>query len=162
MPDVRSLLLIACLSSPLALAACGSDDLLASRDLIEVEAGFRTNANSYRMASGPVSVSIGISLENRFGTPLMPVPCTEESPEWTLERQVGERWEAVATGSCLLASWALVTVSPGSTYRGVVRLAAMVEPGTYRLVLGLLEVDGDGTRPVVDGRARSNTFLLTD
>jgi hypothetical protein len=37
-----------------------------------------------------------------------------------------------------------------------------VEPGTYRLVLGLLEVTEDATRPVVDGRARSNTFQLTD
>jgi hypothetical protein len=156
------MVLIAGLSALLALPACGTEDLLASRDQIEVEAGFRTDAASYRMSSGSVAASISISLENRFGTPLLPVPCTEESPEWTLERLVGERWEAVATGACLLASWALVTVSPGSTYRGVIRLTAAVEPGTYRLVMGLLEVTDDATRPVVDGRARSNTFLLTD
>jgi hypothetical protein len=56
----------------------------------------------------------------------------------------------------------MVTVSPGASYHGVVRLTSAVEPGTYRLVLGLLEVTGDATRPVVDGRARSNTFQLTD
>ncbi len=34
--------------------------------------------------------------------------------------------------------------------------------GTYRLVFGILEVTGSGSVPVVDGRARSNLFVLTD
>lgn len=148
----------------LAVTACQASDLTNSRDGIEVEAGFRTNAASYRQSSNASGVvaSIGISLENRFGTALVPVPCTYQAPEWTLERLQGERWEAVATSSCLLVSWALVTVSPGTDYHGVVELASAVEPGTYRLVFGVLEVTPDGTRPVVDGRARSNTFVLTD
>lgn len=156
--------MVGSLGGLLALSSCSSADLMGSRDLIEVEAGFRTDASSYRQVAGlgGVVASIGITLENRFGTSLLPVPCTEESPEWTLERQNGEQWDAVATGSCLLAQWALVTVAPGGSYSGVVRLTAAMEPGTYRLVLGLLEVTGEATRPVVDGRARSNTFLLTD
>ncbi|MDP9145148.1 MAG: hypothetical protein M3N43_10720, partial [Actinomycetota bacterium] len=161
---LRSVMGFLALPMLLTLSGCEAGDLLASRDLIEVEAGFRTDASSYHQAAGTgrVVASIAITLENRFGTSLVPVPCTEEAPEWTLERQEGERWEPVATGACLLASWAMITVSPGASYHGVVRLASAVEPGTYRLVLGLLEVTGDATRPVVDGRARSNTFQLTD
>jgi hypothetical protein len=145
------------------LLGCASGDLTGSRDAIEVEAGFRTSAPSYKQDAGTAgaAVSIGISMQNTFGTTLLPVPCTEEAPEWTLERLTGESWEAVATSACLLVQWALVTVSPGTEYRGVVHLSSAVEPGTYRLVFGVLEVTGDATRPVVDGRARSNTFLLT-
>lgn len=148
----------------LALTGCQADGLTNSRDAIEVEAGFRTDAGSYRQSLGSSGVvaSIGVTLQNRYGTALLPVQCTYEAPEWTLERLQGERWEAVATSSCLLVSWALVTVSPGTDYNGVVHLATRVDPGTYRLVFGVLEVTADGTRPVVDGRARSNTFLLTD
>jgi len=148
----------------LALNGCQADGLTNSRDGIEVEAGFRTDADSYRMSGseGGVIASIGVTLQNRYGTALLPVQCTHEAPEWTLERLVGERWEAVATSSCLLVSWALLTISPGTDYNGVVRLDTEVEPGTYRLVFGVLEVTADGTRPVIDGRARSNTFLLTD
>lgn len=148
----------------LPLLGCGSSDVLATRDQIEVGAGFRTDATAYRMRSqgSGVVATIGITLENRFQTALLPVPCTEEAPEWTLERRVGEQWSAVATGACLLVSWTMNAISPGATYRGVVRLTTAVEPGTYRLVFGLLEVTADATLPVVDGRARSNTFLLTD
>lgn len=145
------------------LSGCSSADLTASRDGIEVEAGFRTDASSYRQVAGPngVVASIGISMQNTFGTTLVPVPCDLEAPEWTLERLQGEQWEAVATGTCLLVQWALVTISPGAEYAGVVRLTTSVEAGTYRLVFGVLEVTGDATKLVVDGRARSNTFLLT-
>jgi len=90
------------------------------------------------------------------------VPCTDDGPEWTLERLNGESWGAVATSSCLLAQWALEPVPPGTDYQGVVRLLTPVEPGTYRLVFGVLEVTDEGTRPVIDGRALSNTFQLTD
>lgn len=148
----------------LAVTGCQASDLTNIRDAFEVESGFRTSAVSYRQGSGtngPVA-SIPVTLENRFGTSLLPVQCTYEAPEWTLERRRGERWEAVATSSCLLVSWAQITVSPGTDYNGVVHLASAVEPGTYRLVFGVLEVTPDGTKPVVDGRARSNTFLLTD
>lgn len=148
----------------LVLSACQASDLTNSRDAIEVEAGFRTSADSYKQASGssgPVA-AIGITLENRFGISLLPVQCTYDAPEWTLERLNGERWEAVATSSCLLVAWAQITVDPGSDYHGVVHLATAVQPGTYRLVFGVLEVTAEGTRPVVDGRARSNTFLLTE
>lgn len=160
--NTRGTLLGACLI--LALLGCQSNDLTNSRDAIEVEAGFRTDATGYRQSNGSngVVASIGISLENRFGVELVPVPCTQEAPEWTLERLHGERWEAVATSSCLLVSWALVTIAPGTDYTGRVELITAVEPGTYRLVFGVLEVTADGTRPVVDGRARSNTFVLTD
>lgn len=148
----------------LTISACQASDLTNSRDAFEVEAGFRTSATSYKQGSGvngPVA-SIGITLENRFGISLLPVQCTYEAPEWTLERRNGERWEPVATSSCLLVAWAQITISPGTDYHGVVHLASAVQPGTYRLVFGVLEVTADGTRPVVDGRARSNSFVLTD
>lgn len=145
------------------LPGCSSGDLLASRDLLLVEAGFQTDKHSYPQ-TGPAGAvaTIRVTLDNRFGSELLPVPCTGEAPEWTLERQVGEGWEAVATAACLLVSWVQASVPVGTMYRGTVRLATTVPAGTYRLVFGMLEVSGTGSVPVVDGRARSNLFGLTN
>jgi len=145
------------------LTGCSPGDLLASRDLLLVEAGFQTDKSSYPQ-TGPAGAvtTIRVTLDNRFGTELLPVPCTGEAPEWTLERQEGEGWQAVATASCLLVSWVQAPVAVGAIYRGTVRLATAVPAGTYRLVFGILEVSNGGSVPVVDGRARSNLFVLTD
>lgn len=145
------------------LAGCSAGDLLSSRDLLLVEAGFQTDKSSYPQ-TGPAGTvaTIRVTLDNRFGSELLPVPCTGEAPEWTLERQVGEGWQAVATAACLLVSWVQAPVPVGAMYRGTVRLANVVPAGTYRLVFGILEVTGSGSVPVVDGRARSNLFILTD
>lgn len=152
------------LALPAGAAGCDSDGLLASRDALLVEAGFRTSADSYRQVqvSGQPAAVIHATLDNRFGKVLLPVPCTHEAPEWTLERQHGEEWVVAANASCLLVGWAQATVSPGSEYRVTVRLSSRVQPGTYRLVFGILESNPDGPVPVLDGRARSNPFLLTD
>lgn len=160
----RKMWLLSLLALTVGAAGCESEGLFASRDALLVEAGFRTNADSYQQAQGsgqPVAV-IRATLDNRFGKALLPVPCTHEAPEWTLERRQGEGWEVAANASCLLVGWVQPTVSPGAEYRVTVRLSSRVQPGTYRLVFGMLESNPDGAVPVLDGRARSNPFLLTD
>lgn len=143
---------------------CGATDSVSSRDPLLVEAGFRTDAASYVQASPGVSpvVTIRVSLENRFGRTLIPVPCTADAPEWALERLSGERWTAAATSECELVTWVPSPIQPGEEYRATVHLKQRVQPGTYRLVFGLLEETGDATVPVVDGRALSNPFTLAN
>ncbi|HUG27772.1 MAG TPA: hypothetical protein VMK53_05680 [Gemmatimonadales bacterium] len=154
------------LISALALvgvAGCGATDSVSSRDPLLVEAGFLTDAASYVQAVGvsPVA-SIRVLFENRFGRTLIPVPCTADAPEWALERLSGERWTAAATSACKLVSWVPSPIQPGEEYRATVHLEQRVQPGTYRLVFGLLEETGDATVPVVDGRALSNPFMLAN
>lgn len=145
------------------LPACGAADILSSREQLLVEAGFRTDAASYTMASGvsPVAV-IRVSLDNRFGTALIPVPCTAEAPEWVLERRSGERWVAMAAASCDLVTGLPTPIGPGEEYGATVRLPDPVPSGVYRLVFGLLEETDAATTPVLDGRAHSNSFTLVD
>lgn len=147
----------------LALPGCASEDILTAREQLLVEAGFRTDAPSYQLQPGvsPVAV-IRVSLDNRFGSTLIPVPCTADAPEWSLERQSGERWVPVAAAACDLVGWVPSPVAPGEEYRATVRLQDAVPQGVYRLVFGLLEETDDATTPVLDGRAHSNTFTLVD
>ncbi len=146
------------------VTACGATDSVSSRDPLLVEAGFLTEAASYVMAAPGVSplATIRVSLENRFGRTLIPVPCTADAPEWALERLSGERWTAAATSACELVTWVPSPILPGEQYRATVHLQQRVQPGTYRLVFGLLEETGDATVPVVDGRALSNPFTLAN
>lgn len=143
---------------------CGATDPLASREPLLVEAGFRTDADSYLQAPPGVLpvATIRVSLENRFDRTLIPVPCTADAPEWALERLSGERWVAAATAACDLVSWVPAPIHPGAEFRAAVHLDQRVQPGTYRLVFGLLEETGDATVPVVDGRARTNPFTLAN
>lgn len=145
-------------------SGCGATDSVSSRDPLLVEAGFRTDAPSYVQAPAGVSpvATIRVSLENRFGRTLIPVPCTADAPEWALERLNGERWAAAATSACELVSWVPSPIQPGEEYRATVRLEQRMPAGTYRLVFGLLEETGDATVPVVDGRALSNPFTLAN
>lgn len=145
-------------------AGCGATDAMSSREPLLVEAGFRTDADSYVQAPAGVSplVTIRVSLENRFGRTLIPVPCTADAPEWALERLSGERWVAAATAACALVTWVPSPIQPGEEFRATVHLEQRVQPGTYRLVFGLLEETGDATVPVIDGRALSNPFTLAN
>lgn len=147
-----------------AMPGCGSSDILADRELLLIEAGFRTDASSYAMAPAGVvpAATIRVTLDNRFGRTLIPVPCTTESAEWTLERREGERWVVAATPACDLVQSVPAPIAPGAEYRAVVRLPGRVQPGTYRLVFSILEVTDSATVPVMDGRARSNSFTLVD
>jgi len=156
--------LILVLLLPVGVLSCDSESLFSSREALLVEAGFRTDADSYRqvIAAGQPVATIRAVLENRFGRALVPVPCTYDAPEWTLERRQGERWEVAANASCLLVGWAPTVISSGAEYRVMVELTSHLQPGTYRLVFGLHESNADGPVPVLDGRARSNTFTLTD
>jgi hypothetical protein len=146
------------------VAGCRATDAMSSRDPLLVEAGFRTDAPGYVQAPPGVSpvVTIRVSLENRFGRTLIPVPCTADAPEWSLERMSGERWVAAATAACDLVTWTPTPILPGEEFGAAVRLEQRVQPGTYRLVFGLLEETGDATVPVLDGRALSNPFTLSN
>ncbi|MFN2315824.1 MAG: hypothetical protein ABR551_11060 [Gemmatimonadales bacterium] len=146
------------------VAGCGATDSVSSRDPLLVEAGFRTDAAAYVQAAVGVSpvATIRVSLENRFGRTLIPVPCTADAPEWALERLSGERWAAAATSACQLVTWVPSPIHPGEEFRATVHLEQRMQPGTYRLVFGLLEETGDATVPVVDGRALSNPFTLAN
>lgn len=143
---------------------CGSSDVLASRELLLVEAGFRTDEPAYAQAPAGVfpTATIRVSLDNRFGRTLLPVPCTADAPEWSLERLNGDRWEVAATAACDLVQWIPEPITPGMEYRAVVRLGGRVQPGTFRLVFGLMEETDDAVTPVLDGRSRSNPFTLAD
>lgn len=146
------------------MPGCRGSDILESREQLLVEAGFRTDAPGYVMAGAGVSpvAVIRVSLDNRFGRTLIPVPCTEWAPEWALERQSGDRWVPAAAAACDLASWVPAPIAPGEEYRATVVLEQRVPPGTYRLVFGLLEETPEATAPVLDGRARSNPFTLVE